>query len=282
MSHTVTILGAGGAMGRRITRAIRGLPERYELRLVEVSETGRQRMAEEHDLAPVELDAAIPGSHTVVLATPDRLVGPITADLMPRLTPGTNLLCLDPAAAHANRIPHREEINLYACHPTHPPLYDLLAEEDSDARKDYWGSGRARQAIVIAKVWGADNTFDVVERLGQDMFAPVSRSHRITVEQMALLEPGLSESVTNASLDIMRQARDIAIARGLPEAAVNDFFMGHLQIGIALIFDQIDWKMSAGAVKALDEAKDVMFKEDWARIVDEDMVLASTRSITAE
>lgn len=282
MKHIVTIMGAGGAMGRRITRALHALPERYELRLVEVSDHGRRLMAEEHGIAPVDLDAALPGSHTVVLATPDRLVGSITENLMPKLAAGTNLLSLDPAAAHANRIPRREDVNVYACHPTHPPLYDLLAEEDPDARTDYWGSGRAHQALVIARAWGRDDTFDDVERLAQDMFAPISRTHRITVDQMAFLEPALTESVTNAGLDVMRQARDIAIERGIPEAAVNDFFMGHLQIGIALIFDQIDWKMSAGAAKALGEAKAVLFKDDWTRILDEEMVRASTCSITTE
>lgn len=280
--HVVTIMGAGGAMGRRITRALRDLPEAYELRYVEVSQEGRQRMHADFGTEPVAQEIAFAGSNTVVLATPDRLVARIAEEIVPLLEPGTNLLSLDPAAAHADRIPRRDDINVYACHPTHPPLYDLLAEEDPDARTDYWGSGRAHQALVIAQVWGDSSDFDKVERLAQDMFAPISRTHRITVDQMAMLEPALSEAVTNAGLDLMRQARDILIERGLPAEAVEDFFMGHLQIGIALIFEKFDWKMSAGAAKALVEAQDILFKEDWARILDEDMVRASTRSITSE
>ena len=280
--HIATIMGAGGAMGRRITRALREMPEEYELRFVEVSESGQQKMAEEFGTRAMSQEEAIAGSDTVVLATPDRLVGRITADLMPMLDPGTNLLSLDPAAAHADRIPRRDDVNVYACHPTHPPLYDLLAEEDPDARTDYWGSGRARQALVIARVWGDEGTFDEVEKLARDMFAPISRTHRITIQQMALLEPALSESVTNACLAMMREARDTLIERGMPAQAADDFFMGHLQIGIALIFEKFDWKMSAGAAKALVEAQSVLFKDDWKRILEDDMVLASTRSITSE
>lgn len=282
MVHVVTVMGAGGAMGRRITRALRALPDQYELRFVEVSEAGRQKMADEFGTEPMELAEALAGANTVVLATPDRLVARISAELVPLLDAGTNLLSLDPAAAHAERIPFREDINLYACHPTHPPLYDLLAEPEASARDDYWGSGRARQALVIANVWGDTGTFDAVEKLAQDMFSPISRTHRITVHQMALLEPALSEAVTNSCLDVMRQARNNLIERGVPEQAVEDFFMGHLQIGIALIFEKFDWKMSAGAAKALVEAQDILFKDDWMRILDDDMVLASTRSITSE
>src|SRR5690625_3818980 len=269
-------------MGRRITRSLRAMPEKYEMRLVEISDQSRELRYNENGITPKELKAALARTQRVVLATPDRLAGRITSDLMPRLETGTNLLSLDPAAAHAERIPLREDINVYACHPSHPPLYDLLAETDPEARKDYWGSGQAQQALVIAKAWGPDDTFDVVEVLAQDMFTPISRTHRITIDQMALLEPALTESVTNAALDVMRQARDIAIGKGLPEQAVNDFFMGHLQIGIALIFDQIDSKMSEGAAKALVEAREVLFKEDWERILDADMVKKSTKSITTE
>lgn len=282
MNHIVAIMGAGGAMGRRITRALRTLDETYELRFIEVSESGRQKMADEFGTVATGLAEAVSGAQTVVLATPDRLVGAITKELVPLLDSGTNLLSLDPAAAHARRIPERAEINVFACHPTHPPLYDLLAEADPEARTDYWGSGLAHQALVIAHVWGDSSQFDVVEKLARDMFSPISRSHRITVEQMAYLEPAMSEAVTNSCLDLMRQTRDQLINDGIPAGAVEDFFMGHLQIGIALIFEKFDWKMSAGAVQAMREAQGVLFKEDWKRILDPEMVLASTRSITSE
>lgn len=280
MAHVVAIMGAGGAMGLRITRALLTVPEKYELRFIETADAGRQRMAEQFGATATPQEAAVRGVDTVVLATPDRLVGSIAARLVPMLDVGTNLLTLDPAAAHAGRIPPRADVNVFACHPTHPPLYDLLAEESPAARRDFWGGGLAHQALVIAQVWGDAGMYDAVEELAKDMFAPISRSHRITIDQMALLEPAMSESVTNSCVALIKETRDRLIAVGVPEGAAKDFCMGHLQIGIALIFEELNWALSAGAVQAQAQAREVLFKDDWARILEPESVLASTRSIT--
>lgn len=275
----VTIMGAGGNMGRRITRGLRGAAG-YDLRFVEPSPSGQQLMAEEFGShhTPVE-DAAV-GADVVVLAVPDRIAGRIAEDLVPRLEPGTNILALDPAAAHANVIPRRDDVAMFVVHPTHPPLYDLLAEEDPAARRDFWGGGLAHQAMVFAQVWGDDRDKTRVLALATDMFAPISRVHEVTVDQMVLLEPAMSESVTNACLYLMKEARERVKAKGVPSEAVDDFFMGHLQIGISLIFDQLDWKLSEGAAKAAQEAVSVLFKDDWHRILEPELVARSTRSIT--
>lgn len=275
----VTILGAGGAMGRRITRSLVKLSE-YDLRFVEPAEHGQQLMADEFGTSPTPLDEALTGADVVVLAVPDRIIGPIAADLVPRMEPGACLLSLDPAAAHAHRVPRREDISYFVMHPTHPPLYDLLKEEDPKARLDFWGGGLAHQALVWAKAWGDEDKAEMIHQLCRDMFAPISRSHRITVDQMALLEPAMSESVTNACLELMKQARERVKDAGVPGEAVDDFFMGHLQIAISLIFDQLDWKLSEGAVKAAHEAQSVLFKDDWYRILDPAEVQRSTISIT--
>ncbi|MCW5953767.1 MAG: NAD(P)-binding domain-containing protein [Propionibacteriaceae bacterium] len=276
---TVTILGAGGAMGRRITRSLIKL-EGYDLRFVEPGERGRQLMADEFGTGATPLDEALTGTDVVVLAVPDRIVGPIAEDLVPQMEPGCCLLSLDPAAAHAHRVPRREDISYFVMHPTHPPLYDLLKEEDPKARLDFWGGGLAHQALVWAKAWGEEAKAEMIHQLCRDMFAPISRSHRITVDQMALLEPAMSESVTNACLELMKQARERVKDAGVPGEAVDDFFMGHLQIAISLIFDQLDWKLSEGAVKAAHEAQSILFKEDWYRILDPAEVQRSTKSIT--
>ena len=267
-------------MGRRITRSLITMPQEYELRLVEISEEGRARIAEEFGATPVPQAEAVAGAETIVLATPDRIVGTVAAELVPMMDPGSSLLSLDPAAAHAGRIPHREDINVFACHPTHPPLYDLMAEESPEARRDFWGGGKAHQALVIAQVSGDQGVYDAVERLAQDMFAPISRTHRITIEHMALLEPAMSESVTNSCIALIKKTRNLLIDMGVPEGAAKDFCMGHLQIGIALIFEELDWKLSAGAIQAQEEATEVLFKDDWERILQPEMVLKSTRSIT--
>ena len=62
------------------------------------------------------------------------------------------------------------------------------------------------------------------------IWAPVMRSHRVTVEQMALLEPGLSETVCATLLDVMREAMDEVVARGVPGEAARDFLLGHMNV----------------------------------------------------
>jgi hypothetical protein len=62
------------------------------------------------------------------------------------------------------------------------------------------------------------------------------RSHRVTVEQMAILEPGLSETVCATLLDAMREAMEEAIARGVPREAARDFLLGHMNILGAVTF----------------------------------------------
>lgn len=275
----VTIMGAGGAMGRRITRSLINL-DNYSLKFVEPSEKGQQLIAAEFGTTATPLAEAVAGADVVVLAVPDRIVGPVAEDLVPRLDAGTCILSLDPAAAHAGRVPERDEISYFVMHPTHPPLYDLMAEEDPKARRDFWGGGLAHQALVWGKAWGDESKAEMIEKLCRAMFAPISRTHRITVDQMAMLEPAMSESVTNACLELMKQTRERVKAAGVPAAAVNDFFMGHLQIAISLIFDELDWKLSDGAVKAAHDAQTVLFKDDWYRILDPDEIKKSTTSIT--
>lgn len=274
----VTILGAGGNMGRRITRAL--LPDpAYDIRFVEPSPRGQELMAELGARA-MELDEALSGAEVVVFAVPDAIVSTVAGDVVPRLDPGTSMLFLDPAAIAADRIRRRNDVNCYVTHPTHPPLYSLLEEDDAQARKDFWGGGRARQALVFAVAWGEEGPAEKVERLAQDMFAPVTRSHRITVQQMAMLEPALSETLTNGCIALIHEGLERVIEAGIPPAAAWDFCTGHLQIGIAIIFEQLDWKLSAGAQMALAEAKAALFKDDWHRIFDDDAILASVKRIT--
>lgn len=275
---TVTILGAGGNMGRRITRSLLG-NEDYELRFVEPSQHGAELLAE-LGVARTELADALPGAEIVIFAVPDKIVRHVADDVIPRLDPGTSILFLDPAAIAADRIPRRADINCFVTHPTHPPLYSLLSEPDAEARKDYWGGGLAEQAIVFATAWGDDGMADKVEQLTMTMFRPVSRSHRITVPQMAMLEPALSETLANGCVAVIREGMERVIAMGVPAEAARDFLMGHLQIGIALIFDQLDWKLSDGAQLALQKSRDALFVPDWYAIFEPDAVMASVREIT--
>ena len=274
----VTILGAGGNMGRRIAGPLRQL-DQYELCYVEPGERGRALLAE----AGVEVSEpadALPGADVVVFAVPDKIVRHVAADVVPRLDPGTRILFLDPAAIAADRIPHRDDISCFVTHPTHPPLYSLLGEERPEARRDYWGGGLAHQALVFAVAWGSEEDADLVQQVATDMFTPVSTCHRITVEQMALLEPALSETLTNGCVAVIHEGLQKVIELGVPEAAARDFCLGHFQIGIALIFGELDWQLSEGAQLALSKARDALFRPDWDRVFAPEAVLASVREIT--
>ena len=274
----VTILGAGGNMGRRIAGPLREL-DSYDLTYVEPGDRGRALLAE-IGVAVTDLDDALPGADVVVFAVPDKIVRDVASEVVPKLDPGTRLLFLDPAAIAADRIPHRDDVSCFVTHPTHPPLYSLLEETSAEARRDYWGGGIAHQALVFAVAWGSEEDAERVQQLATDMFAPISASHRITVDQMAMLEPALSETLTNGCISVIREGLQKVIDAGVPEAAARDFCMGHLQIGIALIFEQFDWRLSEGAALALSKARDSLFRPDWDAIFAPEAILASVKEIT--
>jgi hypothetical protein len=274
----VAVLGAGGNMGRRITRSLKD-DDRYELRLIERSDAGRAKLAE-LGVATVDQATGFAGADVVVFAVPDKIVRDVATEVVPLLDAGTAILFLDPAAVAADRILRREDVPCFVTHPTHPPLYDLLGEPELEARRDYWGGGKAHQAIVFAHAWGDASRIDEVETLVTHMFRPISRTHRITVDQMTLLEPALSETLANGCAAVIKEGMYRVIEKGVPEAAAWDFLMGHLQIGISIIFDQLDWKLSEGAQQALDESRGQIFRDDWFEIFEREPLMASLRRIT--
>lgn len=274
----VALLGAGGNMGRRITRSLRDSSQ-YKLRLIEPGERGRA-LIHESGLRTVREAEGLAGADVVIFAVPDKIVRNVAADVIPRLDPDTSVLFLDPAAVAADRVPRRPDIQCYVTHPTHPPLYSLLAEPEPEARRDYWGGGLATQAIVFAIAWGDEERAALVEDLAIAMFAPVSKSYRVTVDQMALLEPALTETLTNGCIAVIREGMERVVAAGVPEEATRTFLMGHLQIGIALIFEQFDWRLSEGAQLALARSREQIFKDDWHKIFEPAAVMDSLKQIT--
>ena len=101
-----------------------------------------------------------------------------------------------------------------------------------------------------------------------------------TVEQMAILEPVLSETVAATCLSIIREAMDEAVRRGVPEPAARDFLMGHLNIELAILFNETHWEFSAGCKRAISDAKEVLFKPDWKQVFEEKNLRESVAKIT--
>ena len=152
-------------------------------------------------------------------------------------------------------------------------------ETDPEARVDYFGAGKAKQSIVNALVQGPEKDYAVGESISRQYFSPILRSHRVTLEQMAILEPAMSETCSATFIVAMREAMEEAIQRGVPREAAYDFLMGHINVQLAIVFEQIDWKMSAGAYHVIDQAMTRIFKPDWKNVFNRDELKASVKGI---
>ncbi|MEC9484047.1 MAG: NAD(P)-binding domain-containing protein, partial [Halomonas sp.] len=83
----IALIGAGGKMGFRLSRNLKG--SEFKVDHVEVSEAGRQRLSEELGIECTDAERAVPNADVVVLAVPDTLVGKISHQLSPLMESGT-------------------------------------------------------------------------------------------------------------------------------------------------------------------------------------------------
>jgi hypothetical protein len=272
----IVVLGAGGKMGYRCSSNLRGAP--YEVSHVEVSEAGRARL-KELGINCALADSVIPKADVVILAIPDNVIGRATAQLADQFKPGAILIALDAAAPFAGELPAREDLTIFVAHPCHPPIFN--DETDLEAKRDYFGGLKAKQAIVCAMLRGPDAHFDLAEDVAKRMYAPVMRSHRATVEQMAILEPVLSETVCATCLTVIREATDEAVRRGVLKEVAHDFILGHLNVELAILFDQLPGvRMSDAANRAVERAMKEIFAPDWKKVFEPEAIRESIRFIT--
>jgi hypothetical protein len=273
---TVALFGAGGKMGVRLARNLQG--SRFEVRHVEVGEAGRQRLADELGVACVAQEAALDGAQVVVLAVPDTVIGRVAHAIAPRLAPGTLVMTLDAAAPFAGHLPQRDDLAYFVAHPCHPSIFS--PDLRRDGAPDFFGGGHAPQSIVSALMQGTEADFDLGEEIAKTIYAPVLRAHRVSVEQMALLEPGLSETVCATLLDTMREAMDEVVARGVPAECARDFLLGHMTILSAVIFREIPGAFSDACNKAIEHGRPRLLRDDWRGVFDREEIAESIRRIT--
>jgi len=276
MKTTIALFGAGGKMGVRLAKNLQG--SEYRVRHVEVGTVGRQRLKDELGVDCVSVDAALDGAGVVILAVPDTLIGKVAAEISPKLQPGTMVITLDAAAPFAGHLPDRPDLVYFVAHPCHPPIFN--DESTSEARRDFFGGAHAKQSIVSALMQGTDADFALGEAVAKVIYQPILRSYRLTVEQMALLEPGLSETVCATLLDVMREAMDEVVARGVPKDAARDFLLGHMTILGAVIFKEIPGQFSDACNKAIAFGKPRLMRDDWKKVFDHDEIADSIRRIT--
>jgi hypothetical protein len=273
---TVALFGAGGKMGVRLSKNLAKTD--FDVRHIEISEIGQQRLKDETGFECVDPDRALSGAEVVILAVPDTAIGVVASKIVPKLDRGTMVVILDAAAPYAGHLPARDDITYFVTHPCHPPIFNN--ETTEAGRKDHFGGVAAQQGVVSALMQGPEEHYALGDQVARAIYAPVRQTYRVSVDQIALLEPGLSETVCASLLMVMRQAMDEVVARGVPADAARDFLLGHMNILGAVIFDEIEGQFSDACNKAIEFGIPVLMKEDWKRVFEPEEIMASIKRIT--
>lgn len=271
---TIAILGAGGKMGCRLTDNL--LKTDHELLLVEVGEAGRARVAE-RGLKTTGREDALARADAVILALPDKVLGRVAHEAVPAMKPGTLVIMLDPAVAHAGALPARADISYFVTHPCHPSVFEH--ENDPEARDDFFGGVKARQAIVCALMQGPEGDYGRGESLARQFYAPVTRSHRVTVEQMAILEPTMAETCGIALVRALREIMEEAIRRGVPRAAAEDFMFGHIKVELGIAFGRTRFPFSDGALLISQLGEKSLVRPGWRTLFEPENVKKQVQMI---
>jgi D-apionate oxidoisomerase len=128
---------------------------------------------------------------------------------------------------------------------------------------------------------GDEHYYELGVEVTRLIYKPVSRIHRVTVEQMAILEPALVETLAQTCMEIVKEGYDRVVAKGIPAEAARDFILGHLRIQIAVLFGEVNGTFSDAAYKISQRAKPVLFKEGWQKIFEMSDIREQVRDITS-
>ena len=249
---TLALFGAAGKMGTRISQRLRDTPQ-YTPPCMSKPAGGPGRPARRGGLVATPPEEAAAQADVVILAIPDRLLGKVSHQVVPLMKPGAMLITLDPAAPHGGELLLRPDISYFVTHPCHPPVVN--DETDPEARLDFFGAIKAKQHVVAALMQGPEADYANGEAIVRTIFAPVMNVYRVTVEQMAILEPALSETVVLTCMVIITEAIEEAVRRGVPAEAARQFVLGHINVDIGILFNYIDAQLSDGAKMAVARAR---------------------------
>jgi len=255
---TIALVGAGGKMGNRLTDNLKD--SKYDMLYVEISETGIERLAQKN-LTVTPLSDAAGMADVVILAVPDVAIAKVSAGVVPQMKPGSMLILLDPAAAYAKHLPDRQDISYFITHPCHPPVFN--DETTPEARADLFGGIAAKQSIVCALMQGPETDYAKGEEIARTFYKPILRAHRVTVEQMATLEPTMAETVLGTCAIVLKEAMDAAVRRGVPEEAARDFMLGHINTILASVFGVSGSPLSDAALVAIEYGKERILQPNW-------------------
>jgi len=116
-------------------------------------------------------------------------------------------------------------------------------------------------------------THPTAEEVSRKMFAPVDKCYRVTLEQMALLEPALSEVIGATVATIIKEAVDTVVNDyGVPREVAESFISGHIHTELAITLGVIDADLSDACKVAVNLGKDWVFRPDWKKVFKPEMV----------
>jgi hypothetical protein len=273
--RTIALVGAGGKMGCRITDNLKHGPDKVYY--LEVSPAGIGRL-EKCGVTVTTQAEALPEADVIILAVPDVAIEAVSREVIPQLKAGALVMLLDPAAPLDGKVAKRDDLGYFIAHPCHPSVFNW--EPTEKAFRDFYGGISAKQAAVCALMSGDEKFYDLGVELTRSIYAPVSTIHRVTLEQMAMLEPALVETLSQSCIEVVKEGYDRIIAQGVPQAAARDFVLGHLRIQIAVLFGEVNGTFSDAAYKISARARPVIFREGWQRIFEMDDIREQVRDIT--
>ena len=276
---TLTVIGAGGKMGMRISANFQ--KSDYQVFYCENSPAAQQQVTQQgRELS--DADSVVPLSDVVILAVPDIVLGKVSEAVVPQMKPGAVLLTLDPAAAYANLIFQRDDIDYAVAHPCHPSVF--LERYTKEEHADAFGGIAAIQHVAAAWEAGSDAQRDELSKVIRVMYGPVEQVHWVTVTQLAYLEPTLVETVACMVGAFMKEALDETVKHsGVPEEAAKAMLYGHIQIALAVAFRATN-PFSDACMIAMEYGREKIVKPDWKQIFDQkelDIVIARMLKIDA-
>jgi D-apionate oxidoisomerase len=263
-------------MGCRIADNLVKTP--YRVHYLEVSERGLANLAQ-RGLRVSAPATALAEADVVILGVPDVAIGAVSAEMVPQMKPGALLLSLDPAAPLDGKLATRPDIGVVIAHPCHPSIFNWEPVE-KDFR-DFYGGISAKQGVVVALMSGPESDYARGVEIARAMYAPVSEVYRLTLEQMAVLEPALVETLAQTCMEVVHEGYQRVVAAGVPEAAARDFVLGHLRIQIAVLFKEVNGTFSDAAYKISKRAKPILFQPGWEKIFELSDVREQVRDITS-
>lgn len=276
---TITVIGAGGKMGMRISANLQRSD--YQVFYCENSPQAQAQIsAQGREIS--DAASVVPLSDVVILAVPDIVLGKVSETVVPQMKRDAVLLTLDPAAAYANLIAQRDDIEYAVTHPCHPSVF--LQRYTKEEHEDAFGGVAAIQHITAAWENGSDAQRAELAKVINVMYGPVDQVHWVTVTQLAYLEPTLVETVACMVGAFMKEALDETVKHsGVPEEAAKAMLYGHIQIALAVAFRATN-PFSDACMIAMEYGREKIVKPDWKQIFDQkelDIVIARMLKIDA-